>query len=296
MINISIPCSIMIGPGFDTFALALDHYVNIKILEINTKEEGIKIYYTKKLSTHFISELQFNADRVYKFIKKNKMLSSKCIEIEFKCELEGLRFLNLMEVFMVGIIKVVDLAYNLNMDEEKMLKFFKRITDSIECAVSSLMGDLGLVDRDKKNFLTLKWPEKWGVSIIRKKSDCYPVEIHKKFSKDFVSDSVSKSGIFVSSVYTGSSELLSTCFQDKLNYTSCSGIIPFADKINLIGKVTRVSGVGFLKNDCGVIIVGETKKLKNCVERICKLYLKNQINFDTYNFRADSIGLNIWEE
>ncbi|MFA5478719.1 MAG: hypothetical protein WC002_04630 [Candidatus Muiribacteriota bacterium] len=297
MINISLPFSVKVGPGFDTFALALNSYVKAKILSVekNSEEKGI-VFETSGKKCVVTEEFFFLCEKVFKFLKKNYNLPDYKIKIQIICDKNYIPFLNQSDTLMLLLIKVMDITYNLNFDDEKILKLFKRMSGQIECGVASYMGSLGVADRDRKNFLTLRWPEDWKIKILQVSNKNKNSAYFNNPQQETISDAISKTAFFTAAVCSKSSELLFPSIQDKINYLYGSANVPFADKINIICRTSRIFGISYLKNDSGFIITGKKSELEDCVERIKALYERNSIINNFYSFDCEQKGINIWEE
>ncbi|MCK9223567.1 MAG: hypothetical protein M0R46_02130 [Candidatus Muirbacterium halophilum] len=290
MLEFNVPLSLKIGPGVNSFGLAVKRNLHFKVCNIIDSEDF-------SIELDFCSENLNKKNTIYIFEKIKKYISKefpdikKKITISIYSEKPVLKLLNPDVSIITGVFIAFFKVIFGECDQDKLLRTFKKISPDVECAAAVLLGGLGVVDREKKSFLSIDWPTKWKIAVL-KCSDEKVCKFEKIKSKDeFFFDSVSKAAVFITAVYSRHSDILFSSFQDNISYAMNRSGIPYVERINLIGKTSKIAGLGFLKNDCGLIIVGEEKQLVDCIRRIEEIYNRNNIVFSKYRLDSESNGV-----
>lgn len=290
MFEFKIPLSIKIGPGVNTFGLALDFYINIEVKETVKSDDfsfqcDISDYPCDRKTIMPLIE------KVGKYLRKENNGIKESISLKLSCDNDIHEFMNADASVISGLLISFFRCFHRETDYDVILRTFKKLSPDVECASACILGNIGLVDRDRKSFISLQWPSEWDIGIIKCCEDKV-CKMEKIGSKDgYFSDSVSKSAVFVSALYSNSSELMFSSFQDNISYAMNRGGIPFIEKINLIGRTSKVAGLGFLKNDCGIIVTGGKENISLCINRIHELYTRNNIFFSTFFLKSSGSGV-----
>jgi homoserine kinase len=290
MFEFKVPLSLKIGPGVNTFGLAVKRSLFFRVNEINDSE---MFSIDLNIETEFLNrkELLCLLEKLKRYFLKEYSDLKKSFSVSVYSDESFPLFLNVDVSFIVGILIAFFKVVCGQCDQDRLLRTFKKISPDVECACAVLLGGLGIVDREKKSFLSIDWPSKWKISVI-KCSDEKVCKYEKINSKDeYFIDSVSKAAVFISALYSKHSDMLFSSFQDNISYAMNRGGIPFLEKIKLIGKTANVAGLGFLKNDCGLMVTGEQKKVADCIERIEIIYSRNNVMYSTFLLDSQNNGV-----
>ncbi len=293
----SCPCALKIGPGCGSFGIALDKRLDIKIDSVTDTEEqgGVKVI---KSPFGFLDRntLESIGDKIYQYFQKNLSLIHKTIEVTMDGEYGFFDFLNQKTALSVLFIRAVSEIYGLPTDTDDILTAFQANSDELECAAASLLGGMTVADKSQNTYLCLDWNEDWKFNVIyvrkagRKCKSIVPtVEEYQ--------DSVAKSALFITSVSMAdtseedSREIMYRTFLDRLSYRQNKNRIPFIEKLNIIGRTGGLSGMGFLKDDAGVILTGEDTCLEKCTSKINHLYDRNSVVYSNHSFSVSRRGM-----
>ena len=233
MFKITVPCSLRIGPGIDTFALAVDRFIEVILIDIDKEEKDGSITIDRD-STPFMDRdsLKSVANGVFRHMSRVFSFPRYNIRLKFLSERANLSCLNQNEAVLIGVATIINLCYNLNIPEDRLLSVANETGYRLECATASFIGNLSIVDRERSNFLSVDWPADWKISLVK------PVEpkwINKlpNITRDIADDMVSKAAFFSIAVFNSNPKLLAASLQDQFLYNIHRGKIPYLDKLLL---------------------------------------------------------------
>jgi homoserine kinase len=299
-LTLSCPCCLRIGPGEGCFGIALDRIIRLNVIEVREDGEGGFVVKNGKYGGLEREIVQNIAGKVYQYFRKTHGISEKTVMIEIPGNSEYLRFLNQRNALAVLLIRCLSEVYGLKKDTDSLLAAFQANSNALECASSSILGKLSAVDRNQNTYLSFEWCDDWRFAIIHLESEFSRKEKLIPSIEEF-HDSNAKSAVFITSVSVSDSDeehardLMYRSFQDKISYRENKHIIPFIEKLNIIGRTGRLAGMGFLKDDAGIILTGPEENIKKSLDKINRLYDRNAIKYRNHIFSVSDEGLTCTE-
>ncbi|PLX17011.1 MAG: hypothetical protein C0601_08520 [Candidatus Muiribacterium halophilum] len=296
MFKITVPCSLRIGPGIDTFALAVDRFIEIILIDVDREEKNGSVTIDRD-STPFVDRenLKLITNKIFRHMSRVFSFPRYDIKVKFLSEKAYLSCLNQNEAILIGIVSILNLVYNLNLTEERILSIANETGFRLECATASFMGNLAIVDRERNNFLTIDWPSEWKISLV-KPSEPKWIKKLPKISREIADDMVSKASFFTIAVLNSNSELLAASLQDQFLYNIHRGRIPYLDKLLLTGKNCNVHGLSLLRKEAGIIIIADQIPRKRCSSRIYQLLSTANTEYIEEEFGVEGAGIAICKD
>jgi|GEM_PF-3973894 len=296
MFKIKVPCSLRVGPGIDTFALAIDRFIEVILIDLDREKKDGSITIDRD-STPFMDRdsLESVSNCVFRHMSRVFSFPRYNIRLKFLSEKANLSCLNQNEAVLIGVVAIINLCYNLNIPENRLLSVANETGHRLECATASFMGNLAIVDRERSNFMTVDWPIEWKISLVK---PAHPKWIKRlpNITRGIADDMVSKAAFFSIAVFNTNPQLLSASLQDQFLYNIHRGKIPYLDKLLLTGKTCRIYGLSLLKKEAGIIIIAEDVPGKRCASRIHHLLSAGSTEYILEEFQVDSTGIVICRE
>ena len=251
------------GPGFDSFGMALHLLNRFHILPIETAESQISIHPANCVDVAGVS-LKPDENLFYQSMKRvfsqvQKPLPSAHIQIEAHIPLaRGLG--SSSSVIVGGVLAANELLKQVydhpGLSPQQMLQVAHEIEGHPDNVAPALLGGAVLCDEDTSNQVTtvsLPWPEDWAVGVV---VPSYPLLTEKARAvlpkQVLMGDAIAnlrKSALLTAALYEANGEWFSKALEDRLHQPYRSALIPEFEILKPLvqqagGFGTVISGAG----------------------------------------------------